>query len=138
MSVCLMETADQQENAAIQRVVMASAKRRVALLRDLGVAERDIVKLAHSGRNGLTRYLRNNWPALTTQTVVSQEHSPPPTATQITTSSEATPHTTPISPASESSPMVTINTLDQPSTHTIEAQPAQSVSISDPKQITQT
>lgn len=136
MSVCLMAeelTSDER----IQRIAIAHVKKRRVMLRELGITDPAVIeRLAHSGRNGLTRILKTNWSSLPTLTLPSQERSTSGAPTRHTTCSEATALTTQITQVLESNPTLLINTLAQLFMQGSIAIPAASESGSAPKKPT--
>lgn len=108
---------DTDVDQKVAAVATAHVKRRRAMLKDLGIQnERDIQKLVHSGRNGLTHYLKNNWSVLATQTPLFPERSTLPTTTAATTSSGATASLTQTTQALASNPTDSTNIVEQLST----------------------
>lgn len=84
----------------IERIGAAHVAKRKQLLRELGIAdEGHINRLAHSGRNGLIHYLKNNYVVSPTVTTSFQSASAHSISSAITEPSGAIVYSTPITPA---------------------------------------
>lgn len=116
----------------ILRVVTLHGAKRRDMLESLGIKDPvTLERLCSSGRNGLTRILKNNWSSLHTLTLTLPERSRPLTVISPHTFSEAVASMTQTSQALEFSPTDLTNLLVQLCSRTSTSVPAQSASISD-------
>lgn len=141
MSVCRMAEGQltPENESLILQIVTAHGKKRIELLKSRGILDTKLLdKLAHSGRNGLIRYLRNHWLDLHTQTLDSLEHSPQSAVITPIMSSEATACSTQITQELASNHMDLTNFVAQLCTAITELQHRQSEPILGQNQLTQT
>lgn len=79
----------------IKLIVVTPARKRKQLLRDLGIQDEKLIeKLAHSGRDGLQRYLRKSLSSSSTAIAALVEPSTSQVTTAPTMSSAGIPPTT--------------------------------------------
>lgn len=130
---CLMEEKGGQVGDVLGRVSVAHIEKRRQLLKDMGVAEGEIERLCHSGRNGLTHYLKRNSFVSPMQTVGSQERSTSQVVIQPIMSSEEIQSSTQITRGLECNHMDMTSIAELLSTTITGLQAAQSAFTSDLK-----